>query len=311
MAESAYSEAAWVDEAPPEAMPPVPPTQDELPCDDGEPMETQRHKWQMDILIDTMDLWLAERGEGYTNGNMFVYFSLEQTRGKHFRGPDLFVVLGVPRGERKSWVVWEQGKAPDVVIELLSRSTATADKGEKKLVYQDLMRVPEYFWFDPFNPEDRAGFRLIEGIYRPIERDADGALRSRRLGLILVLWQGEYRGIEGTWLRWATADGVLLPTAVEAACQLAEEERKRADAQGRKAEQAGRKAEQAEHKAEQAERKAEQAGRKAEQAERNAEAERRRAGEQKERADLERVRAQGAEAEIARLQALLAEKPPS
>lgn len=238
MAEPASSERAWIDTAPPEALPPVPPTQDELPCDDGEPMETQRHKMQMDILIDAMDLWLAQRGEGYVNGNMFVYFSLEQTRGQYFRGPDVFVVLGVPRGERKSWVVWEQGKAPDVVIELLSGSTAGVDKGEKMQVYRDVMRVPEYFWFDPFNPDDRAGFHLSEGEYRPIERDDRGALASRLLGLFLVLWQGEYRRIEGTWLRWALPDGTLLPTDAEAAQQSAEIEKRKADSERARAERA-------------------------------------------------------------------------
>jgi Uma2 family endonuclease len=280
MAQPAYFDAAWVDEDPPEAMPPVPPTQDELPSDDGEPMETQRHKWQMDILIDAMDLWLEQRGEGYVNGNMFVYFSLEQTRGKHFRGPDCFVVLGVPRGERKSWVVWEQGKAPDVVIELLSESTAAHDKGDKKQTYQDLMRVPEYFWFDPFHPEDRAGFRLRDGRYRPIEQDGQGRLPSNLLGLTLVLWDGEYRGIAGTWLRWATLDGDLLPTEAEAAHRLADRETARAD--------------EAEQRAGDAEQRAGEAERRAGEAEQRAEAER-------SRADAERVRAERAEAELARL----------
>jgi len=276
MAEPAYADIRWEDKAPPEAMPQVPPTEDELPCDDGEPLETQRHKWQMDILIDAMDLWLAERGEGYTNGNMFVYFSLEQTRGRYFRGPDVFVVLGVPRGERKSWVVWEQGKAPDVVIELLSESTAAVDKGEKMQVYQDVMRVPEYFWMDPFNPEDRAGFRLIEGIYQPIERGQRGALVSRRLGLTLVLWSGAYRGIAGTWLRWATPEGDLLPTDAEAAHRLADLETTRADAAEQRADAAVQRAGEAE----------------------------RRADEELRRANAERARAERAEAELARLRNL-------
>jgi len=291
MAEPAYTGAAWVDENPPDAMPSVPPTQDELPCDDGEPVETQRHKWQMDILIDAMELWLEQRGEGYTNGNMFVYFSLDQIRGKHFRGPDVFIVLGVPRGERKSWVVWEQGKAPDVVIELLSISTAAADKGEKMRVYRDLMRVPEYYWFDPFNPEDRAGFYLDAGGYRPIARDDRGWLFSRLLNLTLVLWRGTYRGIDGTWLRWATADGALLPTDAEAAHALAEQEKQ-------KSEQAMARAEQAMEQAEQARQVAETATRKVEDEREKAENERR-------RADEERARAESAEQELARLKALL------
>ncbi|GEA25995.1 hypothetical protein MiAbW_00537 [Microcystis aeruginosa NIES-4325] len=80
------------------------PTQDELPCDDGVPMETQRHKLQMDILIDALFPWLAAREDGYVGGNMFVYFSAAQLKSEEFRGPDFFAVLGVPKAERKSWV---------------------------------------------------------------------------------------------------------------------------------------------------------------------------------------------------------------
>ena len=116
----------------------LPPTQDELPCDDGMPMETERHKLQMDLLIYPLKPWLDRYPEGsYVGGNMFVYFSLEQVRKQDFRGPDVFVALDVPRRERKSWVVWEEGKGPDVVIELLSEATAREDKGRKKLIYQN------------------------------------------------------------------------------------------------------------------------------------------------------------------------------
>ncbi len=75
-------------------------------------------------------------------------------------GPDVFVVVDVPKGERKSWVIWAEGKGPNVVIELLSDPTATYDKTTKKRLYEDQVRVLECFWFDPFNLEDWAGFRL-------------------------------------------------------------------------------------------------------------------------------------------------------
>lgn len=97
----------------------LPPTQDELPCDDGVPMETQRHKLQLDLLIDGLVLWLEQREDGYVGGNMFLYYSMDQLRNQDFLRPDFFAVIDVPKGERKSWVVWEQGKAPDVIIELL------------------------------------------------------------------------------------------------------------------------------------------------------------------------------------------------
>ncbi|WP_414623235.1 Uma2 family endonuclease [Calothrix sp. CCY 0018] len=211
----------------------LPPTQYELPCDDGVPMETQRHKLQMDMLIDTLSPWLAERDDGYVAGNMFVYFSLAQIKTQDFRGPDFFAVLGVPKKERLSWVVWEEGKAPDVVIELLSESTAARDKNEKKLIYQNQMRVPEYFWFDPFNADDWAGFSLQHGVYQTIAENAQNQLVSQSLGLALTRWQGVYKGVEAVWLRWVTmSGGELLPTSDD----IAEQEKRRAEQQRQRAE---------------------------------------------------------------------------
>ena len=213
-------------------------------------METPRHRQQMNLLIETLSLHWADRSDFFAGGNMFLYFSLEQVRGRDFRGPDFFVVLGVPERERKSWVVWQEGRAPDVIIELLSESTATVDKGEKKQVYQDVLRVPEYFWYDPFSGE-LAGFHLSDGTYEEIAPDASGRLPSRRLGLLLVRWQGTYAGTEALWLRWATPDGALLPTSIErleAERQRAETERRRAEAERQRTETERRRAEEAERR---------------------------------------------------------------
>jgi Uma2 family endonuclease len=189
----------------------------------------------MELLIHTLEPWAARRRDVFVSGNQFLYFSAEQLRGRDFRGPDVFVVSGIERRERKSWVVWEEGKGPDVVIELISESTAKLDKGSKKRIYQDQLRVPGYYWFDPFDPEDRAGFALSEGRYLPLERDAEGCLPVPELGLWLCLWQGEYLGVATTWLRWADDDGLLLlPEEAERARaddaeQRAAAERRRAD----------------------------------------------------------------------------------
>jgi len=210
-------------------LPAPPPTQDELPCDDGVPMETLRHQFQMDLLIDVMDLWLATRGDGFAGGNMFLYYSLEQTRHNTFVGPDFFVALDVPRGERKSWVVWEQGKGPDLVVELLSASTSQYDKTLKKTLYARQVHVPEYYWYDPFNPEDFAGFALHGNSYQPLMSDARGRIHSPTLNLDLGPWPGIFRSVEAVWLRWFTPEGEMLPTEAEAAQQRAEAAQQRAE----------------------------------------------------------------------------------
>ena len=77
------------------------------------------------------------------------------------------------------------------------------------------LRVPEYFWYDPFTGE-RAGFILHGSEYLPLEPDAHDGLPSRQTGLTLVRWHGIVDDIEATWLRWATPVGELIPTADEA-----------------------------------------------------------------------------------------------
>jgi Uma2 family endonuclease len=234
----------------------LPPGQNELPCDDGEPMETWRHYVQMQLLINTLEPWLQLRGEGFVGGNMFVYYSLAQIRNQDFKGPDFFVVLDVPRGERKSWVVWEEGKGPDVVIELLSESTAGIDKTSKKQIYERQLKVAEYYWFDPFHPDDLAGFGLHQHRYDTLTPDERGYLISPTLGLALVRWQGSYHNIETTWLRWATPGGELLPTEEEIARaerQRADTEAQRAEAQAQRADTEAQARLQAEQRAEAAE----------------------------------------------------------
>ena len=219
-----------------------PPGQADLPCDDGEPMETHRHKLQMDLLIGGLTIWLTQRSDGYVGGNMFIYYSMAQVRNRDFKGSDFFAVVGVPKVERKSWVIWEEGKAPDVVIELLSDSTAAYDKTLKKQIYQDQMRVSEYFWFDPFRPDDLAGFILEDGVYQPIAPTPQNTLVSPALELALVRWEGSYKSFPAVWLRWASLSGEVLPIAEE----IADRERDRADLAQQQADLMQQRAEQAE-----------------------------------------------------------------
>jgi Uma2 family endonuclease len=123
------------------------------------------------------------------------------------------VVLGTKRKPRKSWVVWEEeGKYPNLIVEILSKSTAATDRGEKKQLYQDNFRTPDYFWFDPDTLEF-AGFHLVDGKYQPLKPNEQGYLWSQQLGL--------YLGIHRNQLRFFTPEGKLVPTPEETAERLA------------------------------------------------------------------------------------------
>jgi Uma2 family endonuclease len=195
---------------------PYAPTEDELPYSDGEQLESERQAVQIPLLAGPAKRYFESRPDVYVGANMIVYFSLDQATTRDFRGPDVFLVTGTVKRERKSWVTWQEGKGPDVVIEILSESTRRADMTTKKEVYASRLHLPEYFWYDPFTGE-RAGFILHGAEYVPIAPDEHDGLPSRILGLTLVRWPGAVEGIEATWLRWATADGTLLPTAEERA----------------------------------------------------------------------------------------------
>jgi Uma2 family endonuclease len=182
-------------------------------------MESARHRQQMEVLIQSLECAWADRDDFYAGGNMLLYFSETQARKNDFRGPDFFVVLGTDRHERRAWVVWEEdGKAPDVILELLSESTERVDRGEKMRVYARSLKVAEYFLFDPWSGV-LEGYELDSprGAYRPKELDANGRLYCAQVGLWLGKAQSVLYGVEVEWLRWMDEQGrPLLVPAEEA-----------------------------------------------------------------------------------------------
>ncbi len=300
----------------PEVVAGVPrlPTQDELPYEDGIPMETARHRSQMNLLIETLQHYWATQGiQGFVGGNMFIYYSLAQVRTQDVRGPDFFAVRDVAGHERKSWVVWEEGKGPDIVIELISESTAAFDRGDKQRIYQNELRVPEYIWYDPLSGE-WAGFGLEDGVYVPLPMDAEERLLCPRLGLALVRWWGTYQAIPARWLRWATLEGALVLTEAEAERQQAREAQRQAERERQQAEAARQQAEIERQQAAEAQWQAETERQKAIEAEQRAERERQQAREAEQRAEAaeqraerERQQAEAARQRIAELERRLAE----
>jgi Uma2 family endonuclease len=214
----------------------------DLVYDDGEPLDTNWHRLQIDRLLDVIWQAMAESGrqDFFAGGNMFVYFSLDQARSiaadpspqnRQFRGPDIFFVGGVDgRCDRPYWVVWEEGgRYPDLIVELLSPSTARVDRTTKKDLYERTFRTPEYFLYDP-EAETLEGYRLFDGSYQPLKPNAQGRLWSRELGLWLGRWRGVWTGLEADWLRLYDSDGRLIPTPEEAERERADAERRRAEA---------------------------------------------------------------------------------
>ena len=199
-----------------ELPPPVRlPGQHELPCEDGEPMETSRHRAQMAHLIEALEHATRDRDDVYVAGNMFVYFSPRQLKNEFFRGPDVFVVLGAEKKERLSWVLWEEMRLPDVVIELTSTSTRDEDYGTKKDVYERIWKTAVYVIYDPITHALDA-WQLEGGRYVPAPRAENGDVEIGLLGLRLGLRDVPLDQVIGPpSLRWIDRSGEPLPTYAE------------------------------------------------------------------------------------------------
>jgi len=218
--------------------------------------ETDVHRNAMVEIIESLKVYYAGQ-QVYASGNLLMFYRPGDKR-RHL-SPDVMVVKGVPPGERLNYLIWEEGQAPNVVMEITSPSTKREDLKTKFEIYRTEVKVSEYFLFDPkdeYLSPRLQGFRLTGEEYVSIEM-VDGRLPSLELGLHLEAAGERLRLYNPATERW-------LPTFHEMHRQ-AEQGQRRAELEKRRAEQAKLKAEQAKLKAEQAKLKAELAQQQAEQ----------------------------------------------
>jgi len=190
------------------------------PTRDGRPLgETDLHRNKMLDLIATLEDHFSGDPNIYVSGNLLVFYERGDRR-KHV-SPDVFVVRGVPKKPlRDHCLIWREGKAPEFVIEVTSKSTRGEDQKKKPILYRDVLKVAEYFLFDPtedYLKPPFQGLRLVEGQYVAIE-PVLGRLPSTVLGLHLERSGVDLRLFDPTTRRW-------LPTPRE----RAESERERAE----------------------------------------------------------------------------------
>ncbi|MDB9312456.1 Uma2 family endonuclease [Spirulina sp. CS-785/01] len=250
------TEAAWEPQMPPE----------DLIFDDGEPLESNRHRIAMNVLIRSLQQAWEDRDDYFTGGNMFIYYSRQQARNRDFRGPDFFAVLDIDGTyPREGWVVWdENGRYPDVIIELMSPSTRQVDTGAKKDLYERVFRTRNYFVYDPFDESSLQGWQLDGNFqYQPLVANEQGWLWCDVLGFWVGVGQGEILRVTAPWLRFYHPDGNVVLMPEEAAAQQAEAATQQAEAATQQAEAATQQAEAAAQRAEAAEQRAETAEQRA------------------------------------------------
>ncbi|GCL43714.1 Uma2 family endonuclease [Dolichospermum planctonicum] len=178
-------------------------------------MESSLHYMQLLILVTSLEWLWRDQNDFFIGANLTIYFSRQQLKNREFRGPDFFLVKNTEKVPRTSWVVWEEdGRYPDLIIELLSNSTAKIDRNLKKALYETRFRTPEYFWFSPETLEF-TGLRLVGNQYEEIVPNEQGLLWSEVLDL--------YLGVANGQLRYFTATGELVPTPEETATKIQKE----------------------------------------------------------------------------------------
>jgi Uma2 family endonuclease len=157
------------------------------PESDGKPMgETGVHVDVMLAVLAMLRRHYSDNDRVAVLANMFLYY--EEGDPRKVVCPDVFVTLNVPRNTiRRTFKVWEEGKGPDLVIEITSKKTRKEDLHKKFDLYRDVLRVREYFLFDPLEEylePSLQGYRLIDGRYGSIAW-AGAGLFSDVLGLRL------------------------------------------------------------------------------------------------------------------------------
>jgi Uma2 family endonuclease len=197
------------------------------PETDGKSMaETDVH---IDVLIylrEALKDHFREAPQVYVAGNILLYY--EEGNPVACVAPDVFVVQGVAKRERRTYRLWEEGQPPAVVFEITSRGTRLEDLGTKRALYA-MLGVQEYFLYDPLGEYLRPplqGYRLQEGEYQRLPSGGEGELVSQVLGVELRVEAGRLRVVD-----LATGERLLTPAEAQTARRAEAAARQAAEAE--------------------------------------------------------------------------------
>jgi Uma2 family endonuclease len=135
--------------------------------------------------------------------------------------PDVFLSLDVRVPENwwekknRSYFIWEFGKPPEVVVEIVSNKEGD-ELGHKLQIYEQI-RVSYYIVYDPSQQLGNSVLRIYE--LRGMRYFQTSETWLEQVGLGVTLVPGEFEGKQDTWLRWCDREGNLLLTGDELAQQ--------------------------------------------------------------------------------------------
>jgi Uma2 family endonuclease len=156
--------------------------------------------------------------------------------------PDVFVSFGVKvpdnwwEKKNRSYLIWEFGKPPEVVVEIVSNKEG--NELDSKLQLYEQIRISYYIVYDPSQQIGEQVLCIYELRGRQYFETSQTWLEQ--VGLGIILWEGEFEGKQDTWLRWCDREENVLLTGDELALQA----RQQAQQAQQQAEQARQQAEQ-------------------------------------------------------------------
>ena len=165
-----------------------PPRKIHYPESNGLPLAETRFQYDsLTYAAGALEVYFRDRPDVTVEGNRLLYYVEGEPRSRV--APDVFVVIGAPKRRRRTYLLWEEPKGPDFVLEVTSWSTRRRDQGFKRDLYARL-GVGEYWLFDPtgdwLDPRLQ-GNRLAGGAYEPLApfgiEGGERVLRSAVLGL--------------------------------------------------------------------------------------------------------------------------------
>lgn len=224
------------------------PTMYDLPSEDPEEMglPDEFHDFQPKLLRETCQ---PADVDFFIGADLNLYYDVRQT--SWYKRPDWFLVLGAPASQsqadlRLSYVMWQEGVAPFLMVELLSPGTEAEDLGQtlrvvgkpptKWQVYEQILRVPYYAIYDRYSHQFRM-FCLQGARYVELAVNGQG-FWFEELALGLGIWAGSYFGVDGQWLRWYDRSGSWIGTDREQLIQA----QQRADTATQRADEASQRA---------------------------------------------------------------------
>ena len=199
------------------------PTQEDqlYPETDGKPMAaSDDHRRVLMRVLRVLEAFFIQNPDVYVSGDLMMYYA--EGDPQKVVSPDVLVSFGIGQKARRTYRVWQEGKPPDFVMELSSKSTYQKDLGEKMEIYATL-GITDYFLCDIeglYLPAPLMGFTLVNGSYHAVPQSREGGVASSVLGLDFHLRLGDLHFYDPSTRKW-----LLTPEeAAEARAAAAEAE---------------------------------------------------------------------------------------